>query len=128
VRGNIYKLSVSSRLDFTCSRRISHFFNRHRNMDTTTPSEKPGATPAAATHHEKSLRTSSQRDEISRIDAIAEAPETTMESFAHLDEKKILRKVRWYYCHLRTAAYIYLDGHATDPHVGGAIPLIVSRP
>ena len=31
--------------------------------------------------------------EIAHIDALATAPETTLESFAHLDEKKILRKV-----------------------------------
>lgn len=36
---------------------------------------------------------SSRVGEIERIDAIALAPETTMESFAHLDQKKILRKV-----------------------------------
>lgn len=34
-----------------------------------------------------------RQSEIERIDAMALAPETTMESFAHLDEKKILRKV-----------------------------------
>ncbi|CAJ2501270.1 Uu.00g041230.m01.CDS01 [Anthostomella pinea] len=33
-------------------------------------------------------------DEIGRIDALATAPGTTLESFAHLDQKKILRKVR----------------------------------
>lgn len=32
--------------------------------------------------------------EIAHIDAIATAPDTTLDSFAHLDEKKILRKVR----------------------------------
>lgn len=32
-------------------------------------------------------------EEIERIDAIALAQNTTLESFAHLDEKKILRKV-----------------------------------
>lgn len=35
----------------------------------------------------------SERDEIGRIDAMADAPGVTMESFAHLDEKKILRKM-----------------------------------
>ena len=34
-----------------------------------------------------------RRAEIAHIDAMATAPETTLESFAHLDEKKILRKV-----------------------------------
>ncbi|KAI1335590.1 major facilitator superfamily domain-containing protein [Xylariaceae sp. FL0016] len=36
---------------------------------------------------------STEQNEISRIDAIALAPETTLDSFAHLDEKKILRKM-----------------------------------
>lgn len=39
-------------------------------------------------HNEHGLR-----EEIDRIDAVATAPGTTFESFAHLDEKKILRKV-----------------------------------
>lgn len=34
-----------------------------------------------------------EREEIGRIDAMADAPGVTMESFAHLDEKKILRKM-----------------------------------
>lgn len=34
-----------------------------------------------------------RRAEVAHIDALATAPETTLESFAHLDEKKILRKV-----------------------------------
>lgn len=33
------------------------------------------------------------RNGINRIDAVVTAPETTLESFADLDEKKILRKV-----------------------------------
>ena len=33
-------------------------------------------------------------DMVQRINAIASAPGTTLQSFAHLDEKKILRKVR----------------------------------
>ncbi|KAI1250411.1 hypothetical protein MGN70_007464 [Eutypa lata] len=39
-------------------------------------------------HNEHGLR-----EEIDRIDAVATAPGTTFESFAHLDEKKILRKM-----------------------------------
>lgn len=33
------------------------------------------------------------RGQVDRIDAMATAPGTTLESFSHLDEKKILRKV-----------------------------------
>lgn len=34
------------------------------------------------------------RSQVDRIDAMATAPGTTLDSFSHLDEKKILRKVR----------------------------------
>ena len=43
--------------------------------------------------HHSGKRHTGHQDEIERIDSIALAPETTLESFAHLDEKKILRKV-----------------------------------
>lgn len=42
---------------------------------------------AATTQHH------SRHDEIRRIDAITTSPEITMESFKHIDEKKVLRKV-----------------------------------
>lgn len=35
-------------------------------------------------------------DETDYLDAVTAAPETTLESFADLDEKKILRKVQTY--------------------------------
>lgn len=41
-------------------------------------------------HHHGHAKT---EEEISRIDALALAQGTTMESFKHLDQKKILRKV-----------------------------------
>lgn len=37
------------------------------------------------------------RDEVDRIDALVTAPQTTIDSFADLDEKKILRKVDIFY-------------------------------
>ena len=53
---------------------------------------------APSTHHQghhghHGHQRSSMAAEIEKIDAIALAPETTLESFAHLDQKKILRKV-----------------------------------
>ncbi|RKU40272.1 hypothetical protein DL546_002380 [Coniochaeta pulveracea] len=44
-------------------------------------------------HHEAKHHTHKISAEVERIDAIALAPETTMETFAHLDQKKILRKM-----------------------------------
>ncbi|KAI1259316.1 MFS general substrate transporter [Xylariaceae sp. FL1019] len=50
--------------------------------------EKPGVEEVANgdKHH-------ARQDEVGRIDALATAPGTTVESFAHLNEKKILRKM-----------------------------------
>ncbi|TPX16214.1 uncharacterized protein E0L32_004209 [Thyridium curvatum] len=45
-------------------------------------------------HHILHHGSTKQDEEIGRIDAIALAPGTTFQSFAHLDEKKILRKAR----------------------------------
>lgn len=55
--------------------------------------EKGEVTEAETAAQRHTNRTSSRNGEISRIDAMAEAPGVTMETFAHLDEKKILRKV-----------------------------------
>lgn len=44
--------------------------------------------------HHRRLRHSKVSLEVERIDAIALSATTTAESFKHLDEKKILRKVR----------------------------------
>jgi hypothetical protein len=49
--------------------------------------QKPGAIEVEEGH----LHT--RKDVTDRIDAMAMAPGTNHESFAHLDEKKILRKV-----------------------------------
>lgn len=62
-------------------------------MDTSEKAEL-SEREVAGTVHPHGGRRSSRVGEIERIDAIALAPETTMESFAHLDHKKILRKVR----------------------------------
>jgi hypothetical protein len=48
-------------------------------------------TPLAHDKHGKPIK--SKAEEIARIDALATAPGVTMASFAHLDEKKILRKM-----------------------------------
>lgn len=50
--------------------------------------EKPGVLEVDDVHHG-----GARQDVVNPIDAMATAPGTTLESFAHLDEKKILRKV-----------------------------------
>jgi hypothetical protein len=64
-------------------------------MDRIHTSEKGDvAQHEVATHHHEPRRHSHKiSSEVGRIDAIALAPETTMETFAHLDQKKILRKM-----------------------------------
>ncbi|KAI0126752.1 major facilitator superfamily domain-containing protein [Xylariales sp. AK1849] len=62
-------------------------------MNPSSTLEKPEATGAEIAHHEKGHGASTGKAEIDRIDAIAQTPGTTLESFAHLNEKKILRKM-----------------------------------
>ncbi|KAI0160235.1 MFS general substrate transporter [Xylariaceae sp. FL1272] len=50
--------------------------------------EKPGVEEVANRDN-----LNARQDEVGRIDALATAPDTTLQSFAHLDEKKILRKM-----------------------------------
>lgn len=50
--------------------------------------EKPGVLEVDDVHHG-----GARQDVVNPIDAMATAPGTTLESFAHLDEKKILRKM-----------------------------------
>jgi hypothetical protein len=52
---------------------------------------KPDAAEAEVGHYES--QRNKEHDEIGRIDALATAPGTTFESFSHIDEKKVLRKV-----------------------------------
>ncbi|KAK8136599.1 major facilitator superfamily transporter [Apiospora sp. TS-2023a] len=62
-------------------------------MSSSPPSEKPELSELEVSHHERSQNGPNKVAEKDRIDAIAAAPGTTMASFAHLDEKKILRKM-----------------------------------
>ncbi|KAH6657242.1 major facilitator superfamily domain-containing protein [Truncatella angustata] len=55
--------------------------------------EKAEVAESDTVHQEQVRRPSSRNDEIGRIDAMAQAPGVTRQSFAHLDEKKILRKM-----------------------------------
>lgn len=59
----------------------------------STPPEKAEVAQAEHASDGRGHHASHRDDEKDRIDALAEAPGVTMETFAHLDEKKILRKV-----------------------------------
>lgn len=54
------------------------------------------------------------------------APEVTLESFAHLDEKKILRKVRTT-TPLLGPQLTEVDGYPFDSHAGCPVPAIIPR-
>jgi hypothetical protein len=56
-------------------------------------SEREAVTDIHPHGHRYGSRRGSRAEEIAKIDSIALAPETTLATFAHLDEKKILRKV-----------------------------------
>jgi hypothetical protein len=61
-------------------------------MVNSSPS--PSVEKRTLAQHEKVEHAKrSEKEEMERIDALATAPETTLATFAHLDEKKILRKM-----------------------------------
>ncbi|KAL6711646.1 hypothetical protein ACN47E_004580 [Coniothyrium glycines] len=64
-------------------------------LDTTseTSSPKPHAVTTSRKASFSSAHAGTKAEEIARIGALATAPGVTMASFAHLDEKKILRKM-----------------------------------
>ena len=62
-------------------------------MASPTPPETDNEKKPDAVGGELNPYSGNRGAEIAHIDALAMAPETTLESFAHLDEKKILRKV-----------------------------------
>ncbi|KAK6062855.1 major facilitator superfamily transporter [Seiridium cupressi] len=62
-------------------------------MDAPTSSEKAEIAEKENASHGRRRESSTVEAEIGRIDAMAEAPGVSVESFAHLDEKKILRKM-----------------------------------
>jgi hypothetical protein len=58
------------------------------------PSPPPSVAKSTLAQDDKIERArGSEKEEMERIDALATAPETTPAKFAHLDEKKILRKM-----------------------------------
>lgn len=63
-------------------------------MNTSTSLEKAEITEAEIASHGTGKHSLGRDGKIGRIDAMADAPGVTMATFAHLDEKKILRKVR----------------------------------
>lgn len=77
-----------------------------RRASTTSYDAKIGAS-----HSEYARRKSSVVDQVHMIDEFATAPTVTLDSFAHLDKKKILRKMDLHLLPMLTALYLlsFLD-------------------
>ncbi len=81
-------------------------------------------------HHHHAL---SKKEEKDRVDALATGEAITLGSFAHLDEKKILRKAglpdSWLPHHNGSLTSPWLvDGLAPNSHAGCPVPSLVPRP
>lgn len=97
-------------------------------QDEFVGDEKTGGSPEYPRHRGHPNRT---EEEIERVDAIALAQGTTVESFRGLDEKKILRKVR--VPGLRPSTYVLpahgvTDGPPPHPCAGAALFTVLPRP
>ncbi|KAF2631609.1 MFS general substrate transporter [Macroventuria anomochaeta] len=73
---------------------------------------------ASVSHSISSRVSKSKAEEIARIDKLATAPGVTLESFAHLDEKKILRKMDWHL--IPMLALLYLLSFLDRGNIGNA--------
>lgn len=73
---------------------------------------------ASISHSITSHAGKSKAEEIARIDKLATAPGVSLESFAHLDEKKILRKMDWHL--IPMLALLYLLSFLDRGNIGNA--------
>ena len=73
---------------------------------------------ASVSHSISSRVGKSKAEEIAHIDKLATAPGVTLESFAHLDEKKILRKMDWHL--IPMLALLYLLSFLDRGNIGNA--------
>lgn len=83
-----------------------------RDLDNS-PARKTSISQTIASHKGKS-----KAEEIARIDRLATAPGVTLESFAHLDEKKILRKMDLHL--IPMLALLYLLSFLDRGNIGNA--------
>ena len=103
-------------------------------MASTTPPEVDAEkTPDSTQGDLEPASLDSRQAEVAHIDALATAPETTLETFAHLDEKKILRKVRMHRnCAVSDYPGLFLtnspDGPSADPHARPPLLALLPRP
>lgn len=103
--------SLHPRTPATMSEKPSHE-RISRDLDES-PVRKASVSRSIGSHVGKS-----KAEEVARIDKLATAPGVTLESFAHLDEKKILRKMDWHL--IPMLALLYLLSFLDRGNIGNA--------
>lgn len=86
-----------------------------RDLDES-PERKESISNSVSNHGGKGK--GKKAEEVERIDKMALAPGVTAESFAHLDEKKILRKMDWHL--IPMLALLYLLSFLDRGNIGNA--------
>lgn len=124
-RTSLYTKNLSVHLSSFSSHLVTVCF-----LSTATMSEKPSHERVSREMDESPVRKASisnsissrarknKAEEIARIEKLATAPGVTLESFAHLDEKKILRKMDWHL--IPMLALLYLLSFLDRGNIGNA--------
>lgn len=88
-----------------------------RDFDDS-PVRRTSVSHSLSSHAGKGKGKNKKAEEIARIDKLATAPGVTAASFAHLDEKKILRKMDWHL--IPMLALLYLLSFLDRGNIGNA--------
>lgn len=89
-----------------------------RDLDDSPVRKTSVLRSISGSHAGKTKGKGNKAEEIARIDKLATAPGVTLESFAHLDEKKILRKMDWHL--IPMLALLYLLSFLDRGNIGNA--------
>jgi hypothetical protein len=89
----------------------------HERISHDSP-VRPTSVSHSISSHAGSKAKNNKAEEIARIDKLATAPGVTAASFAHLDEKKILRKMDWHL--IPMLALLYLLSFLDRGNIGNA--------
>jgi hypothetical protein len=88
----------------------------HERISHDSPVRKTSVSHSIPSHAGKAK--SKKAGEVARIDKLATSPGVTAASFAHLDEKKILRKMDWHL--IPMLALLYLLSFLDRGNIGNA--------
>ena len=89
-----------------------------RDLDDSPVRKTSVSRSISSNHTSKAKAKGKKAEEVARIDKLATAPGVTLESFAHLDEKKILRKMDWHL--IPMLALLYLLSFLDRGNIGNA--------